>query len=309
MAACCVCNKGFDGRSNPTTCKSCKCNAHLGCGSYRTVGKKPSVGPKKSDFVCNKCALDQGEVMSAPDNEPASKADMQNILTQIQSMREAIERDFNCRFDKLENELVVPRLEKMETNITNIKKDINWLADSVNHHAEYSRRNTIEFHGVPIKQNETPKDVVDIVCNIAKILKVELSPIHIDAAHRLPSRSAVKPIIVKLVNRWKKDEIMKARIPIMAKDLGFHSSPLRVYINENLTPAKKYLAKKTRLHFKDCNCSVWTQNGKIFVAKKMTRQMRQELDFDDTTKKYLVESEMDFADIYDKLGLDTNEVS
>jgi len=84
----------------------------------------------------------------------------------------------------------------------------------------------------------------------------------------------------------------------MAKDLGFTTSPLRIYINENLTPGKRKLAMKVRMSFKNHGCSVWTRNCKIYVAKKVSSEERDQINRSDPKYKvYKIEEEQDIIDI------------
>ncbi|KAJ8880671.1 hypothetical protein PR048_017141 [Dryococelus australis] len=106
---------------------------------------------------------------------------------------------------------------------------------------QYMSRNYLEIQGVPGLQKE---NIYDIVCKVAKALQVDLNKGEIDIAHRIPSLKTEmpKPIIVKFINRWKKEEILKAKR--MKKHLTTEDAKLTgkvraIYTNEHLTPKKK----------------------------------------------------------------------
>lgn len=231
------------------------------------------------------------------DSSPATKADIKALLKE---------------FTKT---IVESRIEPLEKKISEIDKELEVVkeiseaaAETAAFNAEYSRKNNIELHGIPWDANE---DVYSLVCSVADAVNVSLDIDHIDIAHRLKTRSSTKPppIIVKFVTRWKKDEIMKARInkKIMAKDIGFQDSPLRIFINENLTPAKRILAMHARKHFIEKGCTVWTNNGNIFVAKRMSKEERGKISKNDPmAKKYELKSVNEFEVIESKLS-GTNE--
>lgn len=71
---------------------------------------------------------------------------------------------------------------------------------------QYTRKDNLIISGVEKDWNE---DVIDKVLTIAKKLEIWLGASDISVCYRLPSRNKEreKPIVVKLVNRWKKEVI------------------------------------------------------------------------------------------------------
>lgn len=68
---------------------------------------------------------------------------------------------------------------------------------------QYTQRNNIVVSGIPETPNE---DVYDLVIITARELGISLSYSNIDIAHQIPTKSlGPKKIIVRLVNRWKKE--------------------------------------------------------------------------------------------------------
>lgn len=91
----------------------------------------------------------------------------------------------------------------------------------------------------------------------------------IDIAHRLPSnnKELPAPIIIKLVNRHKKVEIMsKAKVKKSTADKMGGNKNTRIFFNDHLTPEKQKIlnkAKCLRDHF-----VVWSRNGEVFCRGK-----------------------------------------
>ena len=73
----------------------------------------------------------------------------------------------------------------------------------------YSRRDCLEFHGVP----ETPDENTDeLVKQIGDLMAVEVKPSDISTGHRLPSKRGVIPtIIAKFARRSIRDKLYERR--------------------------------------------------------------------------------------------------
>jgi hypothetical protein len=158
------------------------------------------------------------------------------------------------------------RVQGLVSEIHDIKIDCN-------NSAQYSRRDTLEIAGIPVCKDE---DTNDIVCNIGKLVDVDIEDDDISVSHRLPgdkyNNSHVPAIIVKFVRRDLRDELYKARKSLSGKstrDIGILRHPQQnIYINESLTPQNRALYKqclkaKRELHYK----FIWTKYGKIHLRK------------------------------------------
>ncbi|KAJ8877126.1 hypothetical protein PR048_021579 [Dryococelus australis] len=134
---------------------------------------------------------------------------------------------------------------------------------------QYQRENNIEIHGIPQKKDE---DVYKIIVDLSKELKILLTQDDIGIAHRLPSSKTYnhRPIILKLVCRWKKEEILKAKksVPNLGnQSIGVNDFPNRkIYLNYNLTPYNKLLYKTAR-DLRPQIKFVWLKDCKMFIRK------------------------------------------
>jgi hypothetical protein len=163
--------------------------------------------------------------------------------------------------------------EVIVADIKELKEDIKKAAaititkDDVEDLNQYQRRNNLEIHGVP----EDGQNVYDTVFSLCNALEVPLEEKDIDVAHRLPTRKEdmEKPILVRFVNRWKKEEILmaKKRKPsLTSSDIGIRKPARRIYINEHLTAYYKMLHKKAR-DLRPNVKYVWVKDCKVYARK------------------------------------------
>ena len=116
---------------------------------------------------------------------------------------------------------------------------------------------------------------------ISELLGVEINQKDISVAHRLPAKKvrneSKKPdpaaIIAKFVSRSVRNEIYNNRE--FAKTLSQSNFPVegmqKLYVNENLTRARKYLVWRTKQMARQKNFKyVWTKNGRILVDSDLT---------------------------------------
>ena len=99
---------------------------------------------------------------------------------------------------------------------------------------QYGRRENLEFHGVPVQQNENTNKIVQ---NLLKRINLEITENEISTSHRLHStkENIPPPIIVRFskrdirnkiyANKRKFNAVSNFEIPIMNN----------LYINKNLT--------------------------------------------------------------------------
>jgi len=120
------------------------------------------------------------------------------------------------------------------------KSDIVDLQVNLDELEQYTRKNSLEFHGIP-EDVDIPTD--EIVCKMAQAVGVEMEPGKIEISHRLNRKKGIKPIITKFANHKDKAKCYKARIGL--KDITLSTifptyletslTDKHVFINENLT--------------------------------------------------------------------------
>ena len=118
--------------------------------------------------------------------------------------------------------------------------------DLINDMEQYSRRECLESHGVPVTNEE---DTNEIIMKVGNLANVSIKPEDISVSHRLgiPSnvptgRPVRPPIIVKFVRRNVKEELLSSRKNLRNKlttDLGISRfAGNKIYINESLAQRK-----------------------------------------------------------------------
>ncbi|XP_039295346.1 uncharacterized protein LOC120353910 [Nilaparvata lugens] len=168
---------------------------------------------------------------------------------------------------------LVETINELRGENNGLRKQIADLQLRVDEAEQYSRRNTIEIHGVPVQKGE---NVVTIVKDIGRSLGFPVNDSMIDACHRLRSKvgSGRHPgIIVRMVRRLDAEELLqKRRVKrnFNTHDIGLTAKPAEpVYLNECLSPARHTLFSAARKVKNEKNYSyLWVRGGKIFLRKE-----------------------------------------
>lgn len=194
------------------------------------------------------------------------------LRSELETMREEITKK-DAVIDKLDNE------------VKDLKTKVHDLEAHLDRVEQYERRDTIIISG-PSLPSETPTENTSsvVVETIKEHLKINLKTDDLSVTHRLgasvPGRD--RPMIVKLVNRSLKYDIMGACVQLRPK----------LYVNESLTPKRLQIFKQVlsirkehRQKFQQC----YTKDGNIIIKLKHS-----------TVKHVIVDDEsfMKFLDKY-----------
>ena len=160
---------------------------------------------------------------------------------------------------------------------------------------QYLRRDCLEITGVPITTHDNPIKL--LVKEIGTLIGAEIDDSHIAAVHRLPDSKNVKNrIIVKFLQRDKREEVYKKRkhlvgknirhLPSIQTEVGESISRVnKIYINESLTSYRKRLFGRIKDYNRKNNVKyLWTSNGKIMMKvneMSATQAFTTHEDFDD----------------------------
>ena len=167
----------------------------------------------------------------------------------------------------------VPRGRKTtlcsERRVDKQQEEINELYDLQDKLEQYTRKNSLEIHGVPDSAYTSTEEVV---LKLAEALQVQINSVDIEISHKL-NRKGNKPIIVKLVSHKTKTSLYKARVNLHNIKLpnlfpGTHSpeSRDRISIYENLTFYRKKIVNEANTMRRDGELlKVWTMDGQIYV--------------------------------------------
>ncbi|CAH3162347.1 unnamed protein product, partial [Porites lobata] len=168
-------------------------------------------------------------------------------ITALKSSLEHITKQYN----EVERGLVAARKKIQEQ-----EEEIGELYDLQDKLEQYTRKNSIEIHGVPeCAYTETE----DVVLKLAEALDV----------------SGNKPIIVKFISHKVKTNLYRARAKLKNVRVSnifpqCSSSTLvqadRIFLNENLTSyRKKIMNRANEMRRNDEFLSVWSMDGSIYV--------------------------------------------
>lgn len=249
--------------------------------------------------------------------EPSLK-DIHQILIQVQgTIKQLLQTSFQLSTDVLELKSSVERnrhevsnlkqeLVKQNKYIASLEKQLTKTSKYVKEHADelqdiqvnldnleqYSRKNSLEFHGIP---DEVNMPTGQVVCKIAQAIGVEIQENDIEISHRIGRKRGDKPVLAKFVSHKVKSRIYKARTNLKAVSVQslFPGSsisavsettarPKGIYINENLTPYRKEMMGLAVEKRRDGKVNkVWTLDGKIFIKTTPTGNPRQMFSLED----------------------------
>ena len=159
--------------------------------------------------------------------------------------------------DDLETELVAARkkISEQEEEIAgryNLQDDLE----------QYTRKNSLEIHGVPEPAYTSTEEVV---LKLAGAINVDINPEDIEISLKL-NRKGVKPIIVKFQNHKVQSRLYKARTKLknvrVSDSFPFSTAATivaseRIYLNGNLTSYSRELLKQANRKRKD-DVSAWS---------------------------------------------------
>ena len=136
---------------------------------------------------------------------------------------------------------------------------------------QYTRKQSLEIHGIPESAYTSTEDAV---LKVAQALDVPITADDIDISHKLNGKGE-KSILVKFTSHKAKTKLYKKRTSLKrAKDCGSLPRSVgcntcgreKIFINKNLTSFRRDLVKKANEKRVDgLLLSVWTLDAKIFV--------------------------------------------
>ena len=193
-------------------------------------------------------------------------------VTLVKILTSTIRELFNPEFESIKETLTANDrlIKQLESRVESLEQKVQSLEDKNENLEQYGRRESLVFSGPEIIPAESPEEnTTNIVCDAVKNhLRINLKPSDISVSHRLgrprsgnDQGSKNRPIIVKLVNRSLKYDLVSACVNLKPK----------LYINESLTPRRVKLLKvilgvrKTHAsYFRSC----YTSEGRIIVRLK-----------------------------------------
>ena len=139
------------------------------------------------------------------------KATIRGQNVEIANLRASLNKAMK-QFDDAERDLTETR-----KIVDQQQEEIAELYDLQDHLEQYTRKNSLEIHGIPEKAYETTEEEV---LKLANALNLPVNPQDIEISHKL-GRKGAKPIIVKFVSHKVKTNMSKARTKL--KNVSFSS--------------------------------------------------------------------------------------
>lgn len=178
--------------------------------------------------------------------------------------------DMDLKINNLESE--VKLLSNHAYDINNLKKNMAEIILHQNNSEQWARRSNIEIYGIPENKNENLMEIFKTICEKSGF------PINssadIDFITRVaPSKTEnhrIKPVIVRFLSRWKKDDFLAAvkKLRLKSCDIGFSTQISNIYFNDHLTRFNKKLLMSAKKLAKDNNYTfVWVKNCTIYVRR------------------------------------------
>ena len=150
-------------------------------------------------------------------------------------------------------------------------EEIAELYDLQDQLEQYTRKNSLEIHGVPESAYSSTEEVV---LKLAEALKVPVQSQDVEISHKLPNKGT-KAIIVKFVSHKVKTQLYKERTKLKNVNISdlfpsatsaTRAAATRIFLNENLTSYRRKIVNRANEMRRDgLLLSVWTLDGKIFV--------------------------------------------
>ena len=219
------------------------------------------------------------------DSKLLYKALEKSISIQIKNITDHYDAQLNLK----EREIcsLSEKVDKLETDNKALLDRVSSLEHDLDETAQYQRRDTLIFSGNILPEEVAEEDTTQIIVNtVASHLKIPFSVADISVAHRLgkartDSPVSSRPIIVKLISRSKKAQIVRARIALPKPT---NTSGPVLHVNESLTPTRRtlfYKLRQLRKKHPGLFKQLYTQDGKIMVKLTATE-----------SRKYMITSEI-----------------
>lgn len=265
-----------------------------------------SVGPFNDTFTCENVNSVRGSRTNAPGSsrnaklpiEPTTNDFSSMLLAEIRQLREEVIEVKNQNTE-IKNEMSAFHTQLQQTlmehsrilgdaqiEIDSLRSTVNHLQNQIAARDQEDIKNDIEITGLEERDNE---NLLRMVIVASQKIGVEVNETDIDdvmthphprtreisKGHTNTNKIFPRPIVVKLVRKRKRDELLKAaksrRNTTSENIVEGQQTP--IYINERLTRDNRQLFRLARSRTKDYEYRYcWIRNGGIFVRKADGKQ-------------------------------------
>ena len=203
---------------------------------------------------------------------------LRDDITQLKSSLQSKEREVSALKTSLgkvskTNELLKTELERTKEKLQNQVEEADNLYTTLDDLEQYTRKNSLEIHGIPDDCYSTTEEVV---LKLASVLNVNVNSSDIEISHKIKRRgNNSSPIIVKFISHKLKTSLYKERVNlrnVKVSDMfpsysnAVRAEETRIFLNENLTDYRRGLVSRASKMKRDgLLTSFWTIDGKIFL--------------------------------------------
>lgn len=290
MADCSKCLKSLKNVKVKVSCVDCEQSFHAKCVNMSTEDIA-YLAEQNDVWRCDPCSQQRRKSMVLESKSTVSFDDVLKLMAEIKEDFKRVEDSLGgslnaCHEEIAETKGIVKKqreelaawmkiVDELKTENTSLRKQVSSLETRLDDAEQYSRRNTLEIHGIPVEKGES---VVSLVKLVGRALDYPVDETMIDACHRLrvvkvPDKPDKIPgIIVKMVRRMDAEGLLqKRRVKrnLNTHDLGMTSRNAEVvYVNESLAPGRRRVLNAARLAKKDNGYTyLWIRGGKILMRK------------------------------------------
>lgn len=210
----------------------------------------------------------------ANNSDPDISSDSDIVFDDLSSEGQAIYQLINKRFtplcDSLSKKLSVKdaRIDKLEQEVSYLRKYILSLEEKIDDSEAYERRDTVILSGSSVPVASDSENCSDLICDLVRDkVRVNLKSSDISVAHRLgrkPTTQAQdrRSLIVKFCRRDLKYDLLKAARTV---------KPDNFYINESLTPTRNtamFGLRQAKKKFPHIIAGYGSMDGKVYCFVK-----------------------------------------
>lgn len=160
------------------------------------------------------------------------------------------------------------QINELKSEVISLTRRVDDLELHTDNLDQYERRDTVILSGASLPPETAQENTAHVVTQaIKEHLKINIKEADISVTHRLgkPTQQKNRPIIVKLVNRSLKHDLVGACVLLRPQ----------LFVNESLTPKRRVLLNKVlairKVHkpkFQQC----YTNDGRIVIKLKNSTQ-------------------------------------
>lgn len=274
-----------------------------GRGRKHKRGERGSIEEGQSDSKRTNMAAVEGETFATEPpttenhNKEPSLTDLREMLLDIQitvnnillenkKISEDV-KELKSTVNKQQSEIVdfKKQLTKARTQFAATEKELDDAKKRINEQQEeiaelydlqdrleqYTRKNSLEFPGIPESAYNSTEEAI---LKVAEALEVPVNSDDIEISHKLNTRGN-KAIIAKFISHKAKTNLYRARTKlkhVKLADLFPDSSyatkvqSTRIFINENLTSYRRRIMSRANEKRRDGELlSAWSMDGTIYV--------------------------------------------